>query len=239
MEEIERFLASPSFSDATRRSYRFDLEQFAGWLGRGRRLEDVDLRVLSDYAAELGRRRPKLAPAIDRPEALLGPLAAALRAWRGARARRGRSRRSGRGGCRRRRRPPRSTRCSKGSRATEQLGLRNRALVELIYSAGLRSAEAVGLDLQDVDFEQELLHVRGKGGKERDRPARRGGRATASPAISAKAARSSREAPRTRSSSPPAAGGSTRARSGASSRTRTACGTPSPPTCSRAAPTCA
>jgi site-specific recombinase XerD len=50
------------------------------------------------------------------------------------------------------------------------LGLRNRALVELVYSAGLRSAEAVGLDLQDVDFEQELVHVRGKGGKERTVP---------------------------------------------------------------------
>ena len=47
------------------------------------------------------------------------------------------------------------------------LALRNRALVELVYSAGLRSAEAVGLDLADVDFEQELVHVRGKGGKER------------------------------------------------------------------------
>jgi site-specific recombinase XerD len=47
------------------------------------------------------------------------------------------------------------------------LALRNRALVELVYSAGLRSAEAVGLDLGDVDFEQELVHVRGKGGKER------------------------------------------------------------------------
>ena len=46
--------------------------------------------------------------------------------------------------------------------------LRNRALVELVYSAGLRSAEVVGLDLADVDFEQELVHVRhGKGGKER------------------------------------------------------------------------
>jgi site-specific recombinase XerD len=47
------------------------------------------------------------------------------------------------------------------------LALRNRALVELVYSAGLRSAEAVGLDVADVDFEQEQVHVRGKGGKER------------------------------------------------------------------------
>src|SRR2546423_944309 len=48
------------------------------------------------------------------------------------------------------------------------IALRNRALVELVYSAGLRSAEAAGLDLGDVDFEQELLRIRrGKGGKER------------------------------------------------------------------------
>jgi site-specific recombinase XerD len=48
------------------------------------------------------------------------------------------------------------------------LAVRNRALLELVYSAGLRSGETVGLDLADVDFEQELVHVRHtKGAKER------------------------------------------------------------------------
>ena len=49
----------------------------------------------------------------------------------------------------------------------EPLAVRNRALLELTYSCGLRSAEAVALDLADVDFEQESVHVLGKGGKER------------------------------------------------------------------------
>jgi site-specific recombinase XerD len=47
------------------------------------------------------------------------------------------------------------------------LEIRNRALAELIYSAGLRSREAVDLDLSDVDFDGETVRVLGKGGKER------------------------------------------------------------------------
>ena len=47
------------------------------------------------------------------------------------------------------------------------LALRNRALFELVYSAGLRSREAADLQLADVDFEQESLRVLGKGDKER------------------------------------------------------------------------
>ena len=47
------------------------------------------------------------------------------------------------------------------------LALRNGALLELVYSCGLRSAEAVALDLGDVDLDREHVHVRGKGGKER------------------------------------------------------------------------
>lgn len=46
-------------------------------------------------------------------------------------------------------------------------GVRDRALLELLYSTGLRSAEALGLDVGDVDLSQATAHVLGKGGKER------------------------------------------------------------------------
>jgi site-specific recombinase XerD len=164
---IDRFLASPSLAESTRRAYAADLRRFGGWLERrGTNVEEVDVRVLVDYAAELGRARNGLAPAtIARklaavrsflrftlgptrvPDASLGP-----------------------------RRPQRLPEAPKREeiesivdsiRGDGPLALRNRALVELVYSAGLRSAEAVGLDLADLDFEQELVRVRGKGGKER------------------------------------------------------------------------
>jgi integrase/recombinase XerD len=46
-------------------------------------------------------------------------------------------------------------------------GLRDRAIYELIYSSGLRISEAVGLNLDDVFFEEGIARVRGKGDKER------------------------------------------------------------------------
>lgn len=46
-------------------------------------------------------------------------------------------------------------------------GIRDRALFELIYSAGLRVSEAVSLSLEDVFFKEQLLKVHGKGDKER------------------------------------------------------------------------
>lgn len=165
---IERFLASPSLGEGTRRSYRCDVEEFGRWLdGRGIGLRAVDVRVMTEYVTELGRARPrKLAPAtIARKLAAvrsflrftLGPAQvpdAALAP-------------------RRTRRLPDSPKPAEVEAALDgldgdgPLALRNRALVELLYSAGLRSAEAVGLDLGDIDFEREQLHVRGKGGKER------------------------------------------------------------------------
>jgi site-specific recombinase XerD len=166
---IERFLAAAGISDGTRRVYASDLAEFARWYGPSRALEEVDVRVLADWVSQLGRARPagKLAPStIGRklvavrsllrfslgadhvPDAPLAP--------------------------KRVRRLPDAPKQEEVEAIVDGLGgegalaLRNRALVELVYSAGLRAAEAVGLDLGDIDFEQETVHVRmGKGGKDR------------------------------------------------------------------------
>ena len=164
---VERFLEHGGLAEATRKAYRSDLAAFTDWLAaRELKLERVDAAVLSDWVGELGRGHHRLAPAtISRrlaavrsflrftlgpaqvPEAALSP--------------------------RRTRRLPDAPKESEIEGLLElvegdtALALRNRALLELLYSAGLRSAEAVGLDLADVDFDREALHVRGKGGKER------------------------------------------------------------------------
>ncbi len=53
------------------------------------------------------------------------------------------------------------------SEADGPLTLRNRALLELLYSTGARISEAVGLDLDDIDIHARSVLLRGKGGKQR------------------------------------------------------------------------
>ena len=166
---IERYLASPGLSAATRRGYAADLRDFARWYGDGQ-LEAVDVRVLADYTADLGRARRggKLAPATiaRRLSAVRGLLRFSLGPGSVPDVPLA---------------PRRGVRLPDTPKPAEveallaaaltgagPLPLRNRALLELVYSAGLRSSEAVSLDLGDVDFEQEQVFVRrGKGAKDR------------------------------------------------------------------------
>lgn len=45
--------------------------------------------------------------------------------------------------------------------------LRDRAMLEVLYSAGLRISEIIGLKLSDIEFGERFLHVTGLGGRER------------------------------------------------------------------------
>ncbi len=165
---MDRYLSVAGIADTTRRGYATDLGEFVRWYG-DLPVEEIDVGVVADWVSDLGRARPRgrLAPAtIARKLAALRSL---LRYTLGPERvpdtpfapRRGR-------------RLPDAPKLEEVDALVASLAgdgplaFRNRALVELVYSAGLRSAEAVGLDLGDVDFEQELVHVRhGKGAKDR------------------------------------------------------------------------
>jgi integrase/recombinase XerC len=169
---VERFLASPELSEATRRAYRVDVEEFAAWLSRrDESLEHVDAAALSAYTAELGAARRGRSPSKLAPATIARKLAAVralLRFTLGATRVP-----DAQLGPRRARRLPDAPKSEEIDAELDRLSgvdplaVRNRALLELVYSAGLRSREAVDLDLADVDFEQEAVHVRGKGNKER------------------------------------------------------------------------
>ncbi len=169
---IDRFLASPALSDATRRAYGVDLAEFGAWLRtRKASVEDVDARLLADYVAELGAARRGREPSKLAPATIARKLAA-VRAF--LRFTLGASKvPDARLAPRRPRRLPDAPKQQEIETELERFGtddplaIRNRALAELVYSAGLRSQEAVDLNLGDVEFDQEAVRVRGKGGKER------------------------------------------------------------------------
>jgi site-specific recombinase XerD len=169
---VDRFLAGQSLSAGTRRAYGQDLRHFARWLrAQGLSLEGFDARAFARYAADLGRDRPGARPR-KLAQTTISRRISAVRSFLRATLGPARVPDLPLSGRRRRRlphapRPHETDELLAGLEAEGPLGVRNRALFELVYSAGLRAQEAVDLTLADVDWEQELVRVRGKGGKER------------------------------------------------------------------------
>jgi len=63
--------------------------------------------------------------------------------------------------------PGEAERLIDAAKGTQPRNLRDQALVELLYGAGLRVSEAVGLEKSGVDLDDRFVRVTGKGGKER------------------------------------------------------------------------
>jgi integrase/recombinase XerD len=166
--DVERYLLLLAARRAPRTvdAYRRDLAALEAWLGRP--VGDVTPQELERWQATLRAdglssstiaRRTAAVRAFFRHEQLIGARAdnpaAALQ------------------GPRRTRRLPRTLSAAEAERLLDAAqgvsprAQRDRALVELLYGAGLRVSEALGLAKGSVDLDERLVRVVGKGGKER------------------------------------------------------------------------
>lgn len=154
----------------TRRAYLSDVGQLAAFLGEGTDVGKVSSIEVRDYLAGLHRRR--LHPST------LGRKLAALRAFFRYQVREGRCALDPTAGIPTPRKPARLPRplpvddcmtlIDADSPASQGPALlRDRAVVELLYGAGLRVGEAAALDVRDVDLHRGEVRVLGKGGVER------------------------------------------------------------------------
>jgi site-specific recombinase XerD len=159
-------------AEATRKAYSSDLRVFAQWMSRAgvTAPADVDRMYLRRYLASLGTRRLS--------RATVARKAAALRCYFAWSVRQGRLESD----------PARSLRAPSGQgrlprvlssgeigslldgRSDSARDQRDRAVLELLYAAGLRVSELCGLDRGGIDVVARTVTVLGKGGKERRVP---------------------------------------------------------------------
>ncbi|HZQ64509.1 MAG TPA: tyrosine recombinase [Gaiellaceae bacterium] len=166
--ELEGFLAVLAARRAQRtvEAYRRDLTHLAAWLGRP--VASASSEDLRTYVAQLradGRapatisRRISAARSFYAHQVLLGvrkdnPAAELEPPRRRAKLPRTLS-------------PREAEQLIEAAAGTTPQALRDSALVELLYGAGLRVSEAVGLERAGVDLDERLVRCTGKGGKDR------------------------------------------------------------------------
>jgi site-specific recombinase XerD len=169
-ESYLQHLRATGASSATLRAYRTDLRQLERWLtASGTAIDGADTPLLRRYAAYLGTMRYAPATAARKLSAMRGAFA-----WLHARDRVPRDPAAVVPGPKQ----PRTLPSILNERELGQLldrelppgdplGLRDRALLELLYGCGLRASEACSLRVRDVDLDGRRVRVTGKGDKQR------------------------------------------------------------------------
>jgi site-specific recombinase XerD len=160
-------------AEKTRRAYGVDLGQLAEWSAAcGLAPEDLEMRDLRRFAGVLSER--------GSAKSTVARKLAAVRTFFGHLVERGRLEANPAdlvGSPKRDSHLPRVLKPDEVASLLERipgsrpLELRDRAMLELTYSAGLRAEEIVNLDLQSLDPDAEEVRVEGKGGKTRVVPA--------------------------------------------------------------------
>jgi len=167
LAEFDRDLQRRGLAERTRRAYGVDLGQFVEWVGDGA-LADVRHRDVRRYGAGLSSGGAAQATVARKLAAVRGLFDFLVR-----------TERVGQNPADLVSSPKREEKLPKvlsGEQvrtllervpARTPLELRDRALLELAYSCGLRCEEIVNLDTGSIDFDAEQLRVLGKGSKER------------------------------------------------------------------------
>jgi site-specific recombinase XerD len=170
-------LAARGMADKTRRAYGLDVGELAVWAAPRATPAEVDYKLLRRYAAHLTSTRREGGRALSAPT--VARKFASIRAFFRHMLERGEISHNpadlvSHG---RRRTPlPKLLRTDELSALLDRipagtpLERRDRAMLELTYSCGLRCEEIVNLDCGDVDFDAEELTVLGKGSKTRVLP---------------------------------------------------------------------
>ena len=169
LESYLDHLRASGAAGSTLRGYRTDLLQLQRWMqAAGVPLEAADTAVLRRYAAYLGTLRYAPATASRKLSAMRGAYA-----WLFARDLVPRDPAAVVPGPKQRRTLPATFKPSELDQlldppvGDDPRGLRDRALLELLYGSGLRASEACTLRVRDVDRGRRQIRVTGKGDKQR------------------------------------------------------------------------